>query len=263
MDAWMPRVIFNLIFALLVWWLHRGVGKYPPSLLGSADRKREMWEVAILYGIALSFSTFDRLYFTPWLQASIPGPKLQELVRVPVLSLIYAVLPIIWVMRVNGWEWKDLGFTFRSKSKDVSIFALTLGAVTGLVAFLSGKSNLGLQALPPGVLILLFYNNAILEELFYRGVLQAKLERGIGQQAAIVWGGILFGLKHLALDTTALSESSGCLAVLLALMLQTLSGWLLGMTYMKTRSLWPGIICHYLGNWLPSFMLYSQVVFLK
>jgi membrane protease YdiL (CAAX protease family) len=95
----------------------------------------------------------------------------------------------------------------------------------------------------------------MLEEFFYRGVLQAKLERGMGQMAAIVWGGVLFGFKHLALDITTLSETNGYLAVFLALMLQTLSGWLLGIVYMKTRSLWPGIVSHYLGNWLPSILM--------
>ena len=256
MDAWIPRVIFNLIFGLLVWWLHRGIGKYPTPLPRSADRKGELWEIAILYGMAISISTLDTLCFTPWLQKTVPNPTLQELVRLPVLTLFYAILPLLLVVKRNGWAWKDLGFTLHTQSKEVSFFAVTVGAVTGLVAFLTGKSNMGFEAIAPGALILLIYNNAILEEFFYRGVLQAKLERGVGQMGAIVWGGILFGLKHLALDITTLFDSGGILAVFLALMLQTLSGWLLGIIYMKTRSLWPGIVSHYLGNWLPSILLW-------
>lgn len=259
----MSRVIFCFIFALLIWWLHGGIGRYPSPLPRSANHKGEIREVLVLFVMAIVISTADTLSFSPWLQENVPAPTLRELIRIPLLSFIYAGLPLLLVIKKNRWTWKELGFTFRSQSKDVSIFAVAVGTVTGLVAFLTGKSNMGVEALEPGLLVLLFYNNAILEEFFYRGVIQAKLERGVGQPGAIFAGGMIFGMKHLALDITTLLAGSGGMAVLLALLLQTLSGWLLGMIYMKTRSLWPGIICHYLGNWLPSCLLYYQVVFLK
>ena len=68
----------------------------------------------------------------------------------------------------------------------------------------------------------------------------------------------MFGLTHVALDVSvsALGETGGILAVLSALMVQTLAGWLFGILYyLKTRNLWPGIVCYYLANWLSSLLL--------
>ena len=98
------------------------------------------------------------------------------------------------------------------------------------------------------------FNNDLIEEFFHRGIIQSKLERAIGQPKAILCGGILFGLTHVAFDITMLF-GTGILLVLFAFVLQIMPGWLLGIIYMKTRSLWPGIACHYLVNWLPSILV--------
>jgi membrane protease YdiL (CAAX protease family) len=129
------------------------------------------------------------------------------------------------------------------------------GLVSGCVAYFTGQSNISIQVLPLGALLVLFYNNAFLEEFYHRGVIQTLLERALGQPKAIFWGGILFGLTHIALDMSALLQTGGVIAVFLALMLQTMAGWMFGIIYMKTRSLWPGILCHYLANWLPSILV--------
>ena len=109
-----------------------------------------------------------------------------------------------------------------------------------------------------GELLILFYNNAFLEEFYHRGIIQSLLERSIGQGKAILWGGILFGLTHLAFDVSMLMQKNGILVVFLALLMQTLAGWLFGIIYMKTRSLWPGMVCHYLANWLPSILVFFR-----
>jgi len=94
-------------------------------------------------------------------------------------------------------------------------------------------------------------------DLFWRvifsGVIQSKLERAVGQSKAVLWAGILFGLTHVVFDISMLMET-GVLFVFFAVLLQTMAGWLLGIIYMKTRSLWPGMACHYLSNWLPSIL---------
>ena len=102
---------------------------------------------------------------------------------------------------------------------------------------------------------MLLYNNAFVEEFFHRGIILAKFERAIGQGRAVFWGGILFGLTHAIFDLTVLIKSEGLIAVFLAMLMQTIAGWILGIIYIKNRSLWPGMACHYLGNWLPSILI--------
>ena len=113
---------------------------------------------------------------------------------------------------------------------------------------------IGIELLPWGVLILLLFTNSFIEEFYHRGVIQSLLERAIGQRNAVLWGGILFGLTHVVFDISMLMETKGFLAVFFAVLLQTMAGWLFGIIYMKTRTLWPGMAFHYLVNWLPSIL---------
>ena len=135
---------------------------------------------------------------------------------------------------------------------------MVFGLVSGSIPYFTGQSNISIQVLPLSALLVLFYSNAFLEEFAFRGVIQSLLERSLGQGKAILCGGILFGLTHIGLDVSTLAEAGGVPAVLSALVLQTQAGWLLGIIFMKTRSLWSGIICHYLANWLSSlFILFT------
>lgn len=149
----------------------------------------------------------------------------------------------------------ELGLTWKSQSSDVVIFAVVVGLASGCIAYFTGQSNLGIGELSLVELLVLIYSNSFLEEFFYRGVIQSLLERAAGQTKAIFWGGIMYGLVHLALDASVLLEKEGILAFTFAVMMQILAGWMFGIIYMKTRSLLPGMMCHYLGNWLPSLLL--------
>ena len=243
------------IAGLLVWILHRYIGTYPPSLPRSEQPNANLQAALSLAGIAISLSVIRVLWISPGLERLELNPTLNELVQALLWSIPYLLLPIFLVTRKIRWSAADLGLTFRNQSPDATIFAVVFGLVSGCVAYFTGQSNISIQALPLGALVVLFYNNAFLEEFYHRGVIQSLLERATGQRKAIGWGGFLFGLTHIALDMTALLDSGGLMAVFSALLLQTMAGWMFGIIYMKTRTLWPGVVCHYLANWLPSILV--------
>ena len=62
-------------------------------------------------------------------------------------------------------------------------------------------------------------------------------------------------MTHIYLDVSVLMEKGGVLTIFSAILLQIMAGWIFGIIYMKTRSLWPGIACHYMANWLPSILV--------
>jgi membrane protease YdiL (CAAX protease family) len=66
---------------------------------------------------------------------------------------------------------------------------------------------------------------------------------------------VLFGLTHVAFDVSRLLDTQGLVAVGLAMVLQGMAGSLFGIIYIKTRSLWPGVACHYLINWLSAILV--------
>lgn len=133
--------------------------------------------------------------------------------------------------------------------------------VSGTVAFLTGQTVVGVQATSANVLLLLVYNNAFIEEFFYRGVIQNRLERVTHQRLAVLIGALLFATAHILLDIQTLSVSGDGVwtGIVYALLMQTLGGCLLGLIFMKTRTLYPGVICHYLVNWLPSILSLVKV----
>jgi len=73
----------------------------------------------------------------------------------------------------------------------------------------------------------------------------------------LVIGGLLYGLIHVPTDFfgTLWITSGGSLSIAFTLFVnQCAYGWLLGILFIKTRSLIPTIVCHYLTNYLP-FMI--------
>jgi membrane protease YdiL (CAAX protease family) len=191
---------------------------------------------------------------TPWLEGALPDRTLRELVNVPLLSVPYLILPLAMTVWRKGWSTGDLGLTWRVRSRSVAVFAVVFGVLSGCVPILTGQAVIGFDPLPAGEFVLLAYTNSFLEELYHRGVIQSTLERALGQGRAVLWGGMLFGLTHVAFDMSRLLATQGPLAVGLAVLLQAMAGWLLGIIYMKTRSLWPGIVCHYAVNWLSAIL---------
>ena len=248
------RVAYCLGMGLVAWLVHSGVGRYPEQADRAENPTRGILTALSLWSVAVVFSILMTYVISPWLDRAVANATLRELSRTPLLSVPYIALPLLIVRRRDRWTSKDLGLTWKIQSRSVAAFAVAFGFVVGGIAFVADQAVISMAPLPPGVLGLLLYNNSFVEEFYHRGVIQSQLERAIGQGRAILLGGVLFGLTHVAFDVHALGGSGGVLIIVLAVLTQVLAGWLLGITYAKTRSLWPGILSHYLGNWLPSVL---------
>jgi membrane protease YdiL (CAAX protease family) len=249
------RALFAIAVGLLIWLLHGGIGAYPEPLPRSARPRRELGQALLLWVVALALRTALMPAISSWLGRLAPDRTAALLLEAALLSLLFLALPAFLMLRVNRWSARDLGLTWRTRSAGVAVYALCVGLGSGGIAYATGQSNISIEVLPATELLLLVYSNAFLEEFYYRGVIQSLLEQAAGQKVAIWLGGILFGLVHVAFDIRMLFEAGGAAIVFAAVLLQTMAGWLFGITYMKTRTLWPGIACHYLANWLPSILV--------
>lgn len=249
------RIGYSAAIGGFVWFLHTGLETYPEPPARSACPRRALREALLLWGVAVLVPIVRICLLAPLLERAVPYPSLRELLYVPLLSIAYLGLPLLVVLRQDGCALADLGLTWRAAAPGVAVAAVLFGMVSGTTAFVTGETVMGAEVLPAGVLVLLLYNNSFLEEFYHRGVILSQLARAIGQGQAIVLGGLLFGLSHIAFDVVRLSASEGIIFVFFAFLLQTLAGWLLGIVYVKTRSLWPGVVCHYLANWLPGILV--------
>ena len=246
--------LYLAIFAGLVWLLDRDIDPYPTPLPPSPQRRHAIAVVLAYWGMAMGFNALRMLVINPYLTAAAEHPAVRELIYLPIVTFIFLVIPLYVSLKVDHYSLPDLGLTWQSRSTNMVIFALVFGTVSGAVAFWTGQTVTGVQAPSAGALLLLVYNNAFIEEFFYRGVIQNRLERVTQQRLAVLIGALLFASTHVLLDVQTRGAVGGWTGVFYALLMQTLGGCLLGLIFIKTRTLWPGVVCHYLVNWLPSIL---------
>jgi membrane protease YdiL (CAAX protease family) len=100
------------------------------------------------------------------------------------------------------------------------------------------------QALPPEswLIITVFYS--MFEEVCFRGVFLTMLLRKYGQNRAIFYSALAFGLAHIF----ALFAGGNVVITLAQVIWATLFGIFYGYIFVKTGSLWPSMIIHWLSN---------------
>lgn len=205
------------------------------------------WTVAITLVLALGFRIlpgFERIPLGPASgqgeSQSLPAEKL----------LLMAALPLL--VRVPwGGDWRRIGII------SASVAAATIAAVVPIGLYL-GFASPGLRTFEPGVAVSwLIYNLlavCILEEAFFRGILQPGLARmlrhrwdhGRTEIAAVVATAALFSLAHFGggVGWMTVAFIAGC-------------GY--GAAAMLARCLWPAVLVHFAVNAV-HFLAFAGVV---
>ncbi|MHA2426305.1 MAG: CPBP family intramembrane glutamic endopeptidase [Candidatus Thorarchaeota archaeon] len=244
------RIIVLLIFT---WILHKRIGTYPEPLLKSENPKREIRESLLLWAFMFIVSSIFGFIVnaTSIIDTSDPYSPILLIIWAIVYTIPGFVIPLLFVLFVNQWNSRnDLGITSKIDQQRVWMYVI-------LVQILLIFAELSIRGTPlPVPLFFLFislYATVFIEEFLYRGIIQSKLERALGQNKGWFYGGIVFGLAHIPANFFAPIWGTGTVDIvtgLLMLGVQIVNGWWFGITYTKTRSLIPGIIIHYLADFL-------------
>jgi membrane protease YdiL (CAAX protease family) len=238
--------------------LHFVIGSYSHQLPRSENRRREIWEALALWA-ALVIAITIAVVIIPQSQFIKPTFSVVVLTNLA-LSPFWILIPLIVVFRMNKWTVKDLGFR-RPKSRLVLIFSIGVMALIGIPVLFEPD----FKPLPLWILLMSLYQPAFTEEFFFRGVIQNKLERALGQNKAWLYSGILFGLMHASVNFFGQQwyrHGENITNALILLGVQILFGWIFGIIYMKSRSLLPGYIAHYfLDGRLASIIFYLGAAF--
>ena len=150
----------------------------------------------------------------------------------------YIVVPLLFVLLVKKWTAKDLGFSM-PRARSVTIFAIAVFAFLGIIPIFISD----MEPIPVSDLLFVLYVTAFVEEFFFRAIIQGKLERALGQNKAWFYSGILFGLAHVVTNSFVRGLDIG--PGVFMLVQQIILGWIFGIIYMKTRSLLPSFVAHY------------------
>jgi membrane protease YdiL (CAAX protease family) len=226
----------------LVALIHFKIGKYPQALPLEENKWRGIWETLIIW--LLSVIVITVIVFSGFAEKVVDAETPSILLQFIFITAVpYILVPVLYLGLVKKWTLKDFGFRLPApNSQAIIIFGVILFSIVG------GLPLLNSDYVPISTLMLIFalHQPAFIEEFFFRGVIQGNLERVLGQDKAWIYGGILFGLAHFFFNyfVTGLDLVSG----IVMLIGQIIAGWIFGIIYMKTRSLWPGIFVHYITD---------------
>lgn len=220
------------------------VGKYPAQLPESKDRRREILESIGLWA-AVSIALTLAVFIIPENELNNPTPQVVLKTNL-LLSPFWVLIPLFVVVKINKWGMEDLGFT-KPRSRSVTIFAIAIMVLLGLLQFIDP----GFRPMPSWLVMMSLYQPAFTEEFLFRGVIQGKLERALGQNKAWFYSGIMFGLMHASVNFFGQQwylHGESILNAVVLLLVQTIAGWSFGIMYMKSRSLLPSAIAHFLTD---------------
>ena len=240
----MQAVIFNLVIPIaIVLLLHFVIGKYPEPLPSSENRSREIIETLVMWAVAFVVVT---IFLTTLSAEALANPTPGLIVQRILVGLPFElVVPLLFVIFVKKWTARDLGFSW-PRATAVTIAAIALFGFAGLLPIL-GEEVMP-EPLPVPFLLVALYQPAFIEEFLFRGIFQGKLERALGPTKGWFYSGIVFGLFHLYVDFFGPQWTGSVVEALFMLAGQIIAGWIFGIIYMKTRSLLPSMVAHYLTD---------------
>jgi len=220
---------------------HFVLNKYPTPLPRDEDKKKGIIESIAIGAIFMAFLL--GVVFSPLLEKMANPTPGVLLVFIAIMAVPYILIPVTYIQSKYKWSWKDYGFRMPlPQKKSIITFAFIFLVLTGL------KPLFGDDFTPKPVFMILFalYQPGFIEEFLFRGILQGRLERAVGQNKAWIYAGIIFGLIHIPVNyfVANMDFTTG----LVQFMSQTAWGWVFGILFMKTRSLYPGMIAHFLTN---------------
>jgi uncharacterized protein len=217
--------------------MHFKLGKYPHPLPLEENRRKGLWEALIIWLLPVIVLTMIALSsFVEKMADPTPSILLQFVL---ITAIPYILIPVWYLKFLKGWMLQDFGFRKPiPNSRAIIIFAAILFTIAGALPL----SSSGFTPLSVLMLIFALWQPAFIEEFFFRGIIQGKLERVVGQNKAWIYGGILFGLIHIPVNYFV--ADMDLVSGIFQLIGQITGGWIFGILYMKTRSLWPGIFVH-------------------
>ncbi len=197
-----------------------------------------------------------------------PSSPLGTLIGLLVTAAVYLGLVRLLVVGTGSLSWAEMGV--RSPGAG-SLPELTYGAAIGIpLVFLTGLLAAALSTvlsvpdspLPPGGdvagAVLNLVSAAIIapiaEEIFFRGFSTTAWLRALGEQSAIIRGGLFFAAAHV-LTVGGDSFGEGAERALFAFLVRLPVAFALGWVFVRRRSLYASIGLHSSFNGIPALLL--------
>ncbi len=234
----------GLLLSLFLLLIYRKVGPFPNPLPTAENSKREYMEIGIVYVISFILIALDLLIY-------IPSLHITENHSLSIHFFLILAIPFILEVGIHRRKVSDLGLiSHAQKAWHPAIVLIGFSILWGILSVLI---SFPVNGLTPLALILGLLTPVFIEEWQFRSFYQTKLERALDQKKACFWSGILFGVFHIPLDffgSIWILGDRDPIFSSITLIFQIVSGWLMGVVFIKTRSIWPGVIAHFFFNYM-------------
>lgn len=277
-DAIAELVIFGLAFPLLAWittW------RAQPLTLAVRRSPGEMWLLfGCLIGVMLYLVWGTALFelFVPlkWLAA----PRVKFFIVLARKLIVFVAVPFALFRIVFGYRWPDFGLQFAGLralvgnhlpvvlvlSASILVFQYFLGG--GAAPLRRGEFNTSQLAIGlPLCFAWLFIEAGLVEEFFFRALLQARLAAWFKSEVSgVALMALLFGLahapgfilRHAGLEEAIGANPSPADSIAYSIVVLSVGGIFLGIVWARTRNLFAVMFIHAAADLLPNLKQFVQ-----
>ena len=272
-DAIGGIIIFGIAFPLLAW--VTTLRARPLAVTARRSSAEMALLLACLVGVVLYLiwgaALSEALVPADWL-ASPRGKFLMVLGR---KLIVFVVIPFALFRFLFGYRWRDFGLQFaglRALAGNHLLVVVVLSALIILFQYFAGTAAAPIRRgeFQAGQLVLglplcfawLFFEVGLVEEFFFRALLQTRLAVWFKSEiSGVALMSLLFGLAHapgFILRRAGLSEAIGenpsvIDAVAYAIVVLSISGIFFGIVWGRTRNLFAVMFIHAATDLLPNF----------
>lgn len=277
-DAIAELIIFGVAFPLLAWVTTLRV---QPLAVTVRRNSGEMW---LLFGcligvmLYLVWGTALSELFVPlnWLAA----PRVKFFIVLARKLIVFVAIPFALFRIVCGYRWRDFGLQFtglRALAGNHLSVVLVLSAIILLFQYFMGggaaplrrgefhASQLALGL--PLCFIWLFIEAGLVEEFFFRALLQARLAVWFKSEVSgVALMALLFGLahapgfilRHAGLEEAIGANPSPADSIAYAIVVLSVGGIFVGIVWARTKNLWAVMFIHAATDLLPNLKQFVQ-----
>lgn len=277
-DAIVELIIFGVAFPLLAWittWAGR------PLTVAVRRSSGEMWLLfACLIGVMLYlvWGTALSELFVPlkWLAA----PRVKFLIVLVRKLIVFVAIPFVLFRAIFGYRWRDFGLQFtglRALAGNHLPVVLVLSGVIllfqyfmggGAAPLRRGEFHAGQLAIGlPLCFAWLFIEAGLVEEFFFRALLQARLAAWFKSEVSgVALMALLFGLahapgfilRHAGLEEAIGANPSPADSMAYAIVVLSVGGIFFGIVWARTKNLFAVMFIHAATDLLPNLKEFVQ-----
>jgi len=271
-DAISELVLFGFIFPLVAW---LGTLRARPLTLFVRRSAGEMIVLALCLAIVALYLIWGTAISDALLPADwMASPRVKFLVILFRKLIVFVAIPFLSFRFMFGYRWRDFGLQWEGlralKGNHLAVVVVLSAAILLFQYFLGqgaapirhGELSAAQLALGiPLCFVWLFIETGLVEEFFFRGLVQTRCAVWLKSEVSgVAVMALLFGLahapgfilRHAGLEEAIGANPSPADAIAYSIVILSVGGIFFGIVWARTKNLWSVMFIHAATDLLPN-----------